>query len=765
MFQFQKVRIFRRGFFFKIKTGQVVLLILAAMGIGSLAGWSVYSSTPHQVEKLSILSESNDAASLAYSQRESFNLALIIEDWVRGEVDIREVEISRALLGQRLQVKLVNGSATYDVMTPQYKKILSSIDAFIISNKDTKLQDRAKEFENVRDTYNLFLTETRRLSKAIQEESLRQVNKVVKNRSRAELYQSGMLLFVIGIGLIFLIWIIRDLAAAFRRAQTILQDEQEKLDLATQMLDLSRGMDRFQIRLAELNFNTFQEEDFRSTFQAILQEEILTPRLEIEVFDTTLRLKKVDDSEIDPSTLSLLQIRFADAMKQNDSRFRLYTEAEYRSTHDLLTGFLNERGLTGLLEYHVWENSEVFAAIFIDVDRFHRINDSMGFEYGDAVMREISVRMASLSIFPEHIVRLNSDEFVLITPVKNEIEGKEKALALQSELQFSTSHNQIELNLTFTVGLVLFRPAQVIASDLLHHGALALNIANRQIRAGFATFSEDQGQEYVESLAEEFAIRQAIKLNEFELYYQPVIELSTKTVIGGEALIRWNRPGYGVLGPEEFLSKVRDHDLEIELGDWIIESALRFRVNARLFQEELRLESFRVGINVEASQLRRPDFADKLIESIQRLNISPSDVSVEVTEHALTDGDIALQQLQKLKSRNFVIAIDDFGTGYSNLSQVNSLPISVLKIDKSFLIPGAGKTMDRQLVLDIKQLADNLKLRVVAEGVESAEVEKFLVESGITRVQGYFYSPPLPEVNFWSWVREFNNTNALLTES
>ena len=117
--------------------------------------------------------------------------------------------------------------------------------------------------------------------------------------------------------------------------------------------------------------------------------------------------------------------------------------------------------------------------------------------------------------------------------------------------------------------------------------------------------------------------------------------------------------------------------------------------------------------------------------------------------------------MRKLKASNFVIAIDDFGTGYSNLSQVNSLPISVLKIDRSFLIPGAGTSMDRQLILDIKQLADNLKLRVVAEGVESVEVEKFLVDSGITRVQGFLYSPPLPEVNFWGWVRDFKNSQSL----
>ena len=751
----------RSASFLKIRVGQVALLIVATIGIGSLAGWSVYSSTPHQVEKLSILAESNDAASLAYSQRESFNLALIIEDWVRGEVVIRDVEISRALLGQRLQVKLVNGNPTYDAMTNSYKAKLEEIDKFIIANSTTPLSGRTSAFNKLRPNYDLFLTETRRMSKAIQEESLKQVNKVVQNRTRSEFYQSGILLITILAGLILLVWLVRDLAIAFRKAKFILQEEQLKLNSATQMLEISRAMDRFQSWITEMHLTALTSSDFANLFEKRLQKELSLAALRVSASGDSYKIEFPVDAGLEEIASKLVRARFADAIKQHQSRLRLFVEAEYRASHDFLTGFLNERGLSIALSNQAGTSEKMLAALFIDVDRFHRINDSMGFEFGDSVMTEIASRMNALSTSEDLVARLNSDEFVFISPVANEAQARAKALALQSDMQFTTHHSDIELNLTFTIGLVVYAPAEFNPSELIHHGAIALNIANRQIRAGFAIYSEVQGQEYVESLAEEFAIRQALKLNEFELYFQPVIELSTNQVMGGEALIRWNRPGYGVLLPNEFLSKVSDHDLEIELGDWIIESALRFRANARLFQEELSLDSFRVGINVEASQIRRSDFADKLMESVQKLNVDATDVSIEITEHSLTDGDIALQQLRKLKASNFVIAIDDFGTGYSNLSQVNSLPISVLKIDRSFLIPGAGTSMDRQLILDIKQLADNLKLRVVAEGVESVEVEKFLVDSGITRVQGFLYSPPLPEVNFWGWVRDFKNSQSL----
>ena len=741
--------------FFRVKAGQIGLLVLIILGIGSLAGYTIYSATPHQVEKLSILSESNDAASLAYSQRESFNLALILEDWVRGEIKIREVEISRALLGQRLQVKLADGSTTYSVMSDKYRKMLSEIDKFIISNASTSVIDRAKQFATLRVTYANFLTETRRMSKTIQLESLRQVNKVVKNRIRSEYFQSGILIFVIGLGLFFLIWIIRDLSNAFRDAKSILESEQDKLNLANRLLERSRSMDQFQSKIGEINFTEVKSLEFPSLFEAELHDALQINNFSIKPSGDSFELSTLDDALLETSERNLIKTRFYEVMKQHDSRYRLFFEADFRANHDLQTGFLNERGLETQLANQTILPTDQFAAIFIDIDRFHRINDSMGFDYGDSVMREVGLRLRKLTSPKDVIARLNSDEFLVITPITDSDSARFRALALQSDLGFTTQNNQVELHLTFTVGLVIYRPLEVPPSLLLRHGALALNLANRQIRSGFATYSRDQGQEYVESLADEYAIREGIRLNQFELYFQPVIELSTNTVIGGEALLRWNRPGFGVVGPNEFLPKVREHELDIELGDWVIENALRFRVNARLFQTEFNLQSFRVGINVEASQLKRTDFADKLINSIHRLNIQSEDVSVEVTEHSLTEGDASLQQLQKLKTFGFVIAIDDFGTGYSNLSQVHNLPVSVLKIDKSFLIPTAGRLIDKQLIMDIKQLSQNLGLRLVAEGVESQEVEDFLLESGITRVQGFHYSPPLSEVNFWSWVRDF----------
>ena len=743
----------------RLRTGQVALLLIALLGIGALAGWSVYSSTPHQVEKLAILAESNDAASLAYSQRESFNLAISLEKWVRSDLTIRDVEISRALLGQRLQVTLVNGNSTYDVMTSAYKRELAVIDSFIRTESSKKSSNRVTDFLTLSSHYENFLTETRRMSKSIQQESLKQVNKVVRERTRVEFYQSGILLFVILTSFVLAWWITRDLIRTFRTSRQILDEEQKKLGEATEMLTLTRSLDYFQGLALGTSLENKTDEDFALYFEEKLRDAIPATELTVRLINGQYALEFEDNTQLSDRQYEFIYDRFTEIIQLHLARTRLHFEAQYRAHHDLLTGFLNERGFaTRYAELNVLTTNTT-AAIFIDIDRFHRINDSMGFEYGDSVILEVANRLRELTSTKDTLVKLSSDEFLVIRHCESETGARSEALKLQSALQFTVTNKGIEFKVTFTLGLVIFAPQELTSASLLHRGALARNIAQRQIRSGFAIYSSDQGQEYVESLAEEFALRQAIKLNEFELYYQPVIELTTHEVIGGEALIRWNRPGFGLVYPDEFLPSIRDLDLHVELGEWVIEHSLRLLVNARLFENELSHRQFRVGINIDPEQLKRPNFADFILEKTQKYGIQNSAVSLEVTEHALVETDIAFQQLQRLKSLGFVIAVDDFGTGYSNLAQVQNLPISVLKIDKSFLIPAPGKKVDQQLVIDIKQLADNLNLRVIAEGVEDQTMENFLLETGITRVQGYHYSKPLPEKDFWGWVFNFESSS------
>jgi len=572
---------------------------------------------------MAILSESNDAASLAYSQRESFNVALALERWARKDINIRDVEIARALLGQRLQVRLVDGSSTYQAMSKTYRDDLAQLDSFIIFQASIASPNRSLAFTKLETAYESFLTETRRMSKSIQQVSLLQVNKVVKSRTKSEFYQSAILILVILCGMSLATWISLDILRAFRRSRQILEDEQEKLGLAIEMLDLSRAMDAFQKFVLDLDLGNKSHADFSQLFMEEFKRLMPLANLTVRYFGDEYNILTSSDATMPEEFFAFVNQRFDEIMHQHLARTRLHFEAQYRANHDLLTGFLNERGINGhRLESH-YQSSQYVAGIFLDVDRFHRINDSMGFQFGDQMLLEIAQRLKSLSSPSDILVRMSSDEFLIIKSAETEDEARSDALDLQSKLQFSTINDGIEFNLTFTIGLVPVRTSDFNMLDLLHKGALSLNLAQQQLRNGFAIYSSDQSQEFIESLAEEYALRQAIKLNEFELYFQPVVELTKQEVTGGEALIRWNRPGFGIIHPSEFLPRIRDLQLHVELGEWVIDHALRMIKNSRLFDNEFLLSEFKVGINVEIEQLNLSDFADNLISKLLKMVFVP----------------------------------------------------------------------------------------------------------------------------------------------
>ena len=729
------------------------------LGIVALGSWSIYSAQPHQVEKLSILSEANDAASLAYSQRESFNTAIAFEEWSHGDLSLREVQITRALLGQRLQVRLGNGEQTYDQLTPQYRWSLAELDKIIIAGKSMSTAERIKQYEESQEVLETFLTETRRMSSELARLSLAQVNDVVQKRTRAEFWQAMITLVTAIFGSIFFIWLLRDFASRFRQSRRVLRDEQKKLTVVMSTLSLIRVLDELQFEFLSKPVDSWHKGDFfKQLNEAAAKLPTSTP-LRLELIDNeskTLQVIPEDPDQIDIYELELIQERLQEIATIHASRRRIFEESNFRAAHDHITGLLNVTGLRqGIAK--IQPSSKKIAVIFFDIDRFHRINDSMGFQYGDSVLQKVAEKLSSHASGNDLVARISSDEFVLLTRAEDIEEARYKALQIQADLEFVISKNDIDIEVTVSAGLLLTESATLNADSILHDGAIAANIAGRQARAGFAVYNEFEGKELVDALAEEFALKQAMRNNEFELYYQPVIRLETNEVVGGESLVRWRRPGHGVVFPDDFLPKLRDYNMMDELGVWALQTALRMRKSAYVFQKQYGLSEFHVGINVEASHLLRSDFADIVIAAIKEENLEPSDLVLEVTEHALSEGEIALENLERLKNFGVWIAMDDFGTGYSNLSQVHRLPLNMLKLDKSFMPREGLSDGDKQLIVDIQTIAKSLGIEALAEGVETEEVKDFISSIGLTFAQGYYYSPALPEIEFWNWVREYNS--------
>lgn len=741
---------------FKLTLVQVVLAVFMFAGIFTLGAWSIYSSQPNQVEQLSILSEANDAASLAYSQRESFNTAIAFERWTHSDLSYRELQIARALLGQRLQVRLRNGEQTYEQLTPEYRWALAELDKITIAGKNMAPKEREIAYESTQEVLEVFLTQTRRMSSELARISLAQVNDVVQKRARVELYQAIATLVTAIFGSLFFLLLIRDITRRFREARRVLREEQRKLVVVMNTLTLVRELDAIQYSLLNKPVDSWKEGAFFEQLKEAVEKLPSNAGLTLELLDYQKRLVKVVATipdEIDEYELNLIQERVQEIATIHGSRRRLYEESNYRANHDHITGLLNATGLrTELLR--IPRSHNLYASIFFDIDRFHRINDSMGFQYGDSILQRVAESLTTHARGTDLIARISSDEFVLITGVENMEDAKFKALDIQANLEFVASNQNIEMEITVSVGLLINDAEHLDPDVILHDGAIASHIAGRQARAGFAVYNDFDSKELVDALAEEFALRQALKNNEFELFYQPVVRLETGKVVGAESLIRWRRPGHGVVYPDDFLPQLRDFNLMDELGIWVLEAALRMRKSAYVFQRQFGLEEFHVGINVEASQLLRADFADVVISAINEAGLVPNDLVIEVTEHALSEGDIALENLERLKTFGVWIAMDDFGTGYSNLSQLHRLPLSMLKLDKSFMPRENLTEADKQLIIDIQMIAKSCGIEALAEGVETSEIHDFISSIGITFSQGYLYSPALPEIDFWNWIRE-----------
>ena len=741
--------------FFRLRFGQILIFVTAAALVLGMAVVSIYSATPHQVEKMSILQESNDAASIAYSQRESFNLLIAIRDFKDDEISQREMEIVRALLGQRLQVKLMSGALTYDIMTDEYRRGLAELDKWILDNRGKTYAQKHLSFAKLKPTIDSFSGEVRRMSKSIQQDSLRQVTKVVQDRTRAEFWQSVALLAIILLGLILFLWIIRDLRRGFRRSKEKLVLEQTRLEQAQRQLKLSSRLDELQSQILGRSISDWKPGEFAATLQGLVWEIYPDAGIKYQGYDEEdgALLQIAHPASLLNEDIQLIKYRITEIVEIHESALNIHNEAKFRATHDLVTGLLNRHGFEVEFRQSALKANSL---LLLDIDRFRRINDSFGREFGDGILQDVASTLRIKA--PNALIsRIGSDEFIVFYKSEDEEVARETALQIQSDLVKQIHHEEIDIDLTTTASLVYTTDPATNFETLLHKAEIAKDLADRQIRNGFAIYTDSMNSETTVTLAEEHALKQAIIRNELVLYLQPVVRLSDGKCVGAETLVRWNRPGYGIVYPDDFLPKIRDYDLTEEFTDWTLEAVCRLRANSEVFREQFDLDDWHIGVNVEAEELANGDFADNFKKMLGKYQVSPSDVVLEITERALAEGEIALANIRQLYDLGMWIAVDDFGTGYSNLNQIHNLPLTILKIDKTFMLELKDNENASKVVRDIKRIADSLNLEVVAEGIENWEVEATMREMGVQYGQGFYYSPALPEVEFWNWIRAFQN--------
>ncbi|ADU31249.1 sensor domain-containing protein [Evansella cellulosilytica] len=411
---------------------------------------------------------------------------------------------------------------------------------------------------------------------------------------------------------------------------------------------------------------------------------------------------------------------------------------------DTLTGLPNrdkfERDVRSRIEMKHAEKFP-FAILFFDLDRFKFYNDTLGHFTGDKLIQSISQTLSSIQHKKVQIYRYGGDEFSVLfhsPKSKEEVQELAQEILLAFESPFHVKGN--ELYITASIGISYFPVIGVTYDQIIQQAEMAMHYAKELGKGDFQWYQSSIRTEHDEKLLMEKRLRIAMEQENFELYYHPQIDLKENKVIGVEALLRWNDEQLGKVSPYKFIPIAEETGLINQIGDWVLEKAC---IQAKKWNNEGH--ELRIGINISPQQFQRPDFVSKVKNTLDKTGLSPKLLDLEITENDLLyNRDECLKTLYRLKQFGVSISIDDFGTGYSSLSYLRRFPIDTLKIDQSFIKEVVDNTNDQAIVTSIIQLAHNMKLRVIAEGVETSEMVAFLNKLSCDEMQGFLYSQPLP---------------------
>jgi diguanylate cyclase (GGDEF)-like protein len=389
--------------------------------------------------------------------------------------------------------------------------------------------------------------------------------------------------------------------------------------------------------------------------------------------------------------------------------------------------------------------------MFLDVDRFKRVNDSLGHELGDELLRTLAARLGATIRGGDTVSRFGGDEFLILCP---DVEGELEALALADRLHAAASEPIAlagrDVHMTACIGIALADGPLAEAGAETLIGSADTAMYRAKLTAGLHTqvFDEQLHHGAVHRLETEVALRAAIGRDELTLHYQPIVELPGGEIRGAEALVRWNRPGSGLTSPLEFIDLAEESGLIVPIGEWVFGRAARDLADWR--RQGLMPDDFTLSVNVSPRQLVSANLADTFRDLLERTGCPANAICIEITESALIANlDQAHMALRALKRVGLQVAIDDFGTGYSSLAYVANLPIDELKLDRSF-IERLDSERDLAIVSTISSLAKALGVAGVAEGIESEEQAAKATELGYALGQGYLFARPEPESAFRS---------------
>lgn len=428
-------------------------------------------------------------------------------------------------------------------------------------------------------------------------------------------------------------------------------------------------------------------------------------------------------------------------------RKHMEEQLRHQALHDPLTGLANRTLCLDRIDQamHRAKRREnyYFAVIFLDLDRFKVINDSLGHRFGDRVLSETAHRLTDSVRTLDTVSRFGGDEFVIIL---DELASPGEAIRIVKRIRESLanpmSFDGNEVQTTASFGIVLSPIGQIKAADVLQHANIAMHRAKESGRNRFKVFTGRMLESAVDLLTLENDMRRGLEAGEFHLEYQPIMDLDGADLVGFEALARWSHPDRGDIPPSEFIPMAEESGLIIQLGEWVLSTALKTLAHWR--RETPGAESVYMSVNLSTKQFARMELDKMVLNALREADLPAAALKLEITESAIMEHpEAAVLILQRLRKMGVHFSIDDFGTGYSSLSQLQKLPVDTLKVDRSFIDRMESDPENMEIVKAVIALAHSLGLEVVAEGVEQPEQVCSLLDLACERVQGFYFHKPM----------------------
>lgn len=438
-------------------------------------------------------------------------------------------------------------------------------------------------------------------------------------------------------------------------------------------------------------------------------------------------------------------------------RKRTEKEILFLSYHDILTGLPNRRSFYKILEEKLfWSQRRVmddkWALLFLDLDRFKYINDTLGHDVGDELIKILSHRLRNCLRKTDSIFRLGGDEFtIILSNVIREYDVAKVVSKLRKSMAQACFINNQDLYTTVSIGISIYPDDGRDVETLVKNADLAMYAAKEE-EDGFRFYTEEMNRKAIERLKIGNSLNYALQDNQFIVYYQPLVD-SNELVIGMEALLRWNHPQMGMVNPEKFIPMAEETGIIVSIGEWVLKSACH---QAKKWYNKGYTDIF-VSVNLSTRQFREKDIVEMVKHVLASTGLPPECLKLEVTESGIMDNpEQAIVRMKQLCDIGVRFAIDDFGTGYSSLSYMKRFPVEILKIDRSFIIDSMSNRDDREIIKTIIAMATNLGIETLAEGVETREQKEFLARNGCDKMQGFLFGRAVPSVEFEQLLMEQN---------